>query len=138
MLAWSSVIVQDLIAPFRKNGIADKDRIFLARLIVVIIGALMLTFGIWHELKETAFRYLLEVTTIYYAGGLAVLVAGLYWKRANTLGAYLAFIFGAILPIAYVVEDMAIASHAGETAGLVSRLLSPNMRGVLSFAFGFV
>ncbi len=138
MLAWSSVIVQDIIGPWRRNGISDKGRVFLARLFVVIIGALMLTFGIWHELKGTAFRYLLDVTTIYYAGGLAVLVAGLYWKRANTYGAYLAFIFGAFLPLAYVVEDMMISSSASETAGLVSRLFSPNMRGVLSFALGFV
>jgi len=138
LLAWSSVIVQDLIAPFRKNGISDQGRVFLARLFVIIIGALMLVFGIWYELKDTAFRYLLDVTTIYYAGGLAVLVAGLYWKRANTFGAYLAFIFGAILPLAYAVEDMAIQSPAGETVGFVSRLLSPNMRGVLSFALGFL
>jgi SSS family solute:Na+ symporter len=138
MLAWSSVIVQDIIGPWRKNGISDKGRVFLARLFVILIGVLMLTFGIWHELKGSAFRYLLDVTTIYYAGGLAVLVAGLYWKRANTLGAYLSFIFGAILPVAYVVEDMTISSSASETAGFVSQLLSPNMRGVLSFALGFV
>jgi SSS family solute:Na+ symporter len=138
MLAWSSVIVQDLIGPWRINGFSDKDRVGLARLFVAIIGALMLTFGIWYELKGTAFRYLLDVTTIYYAGGLPVLVAGLYWKRANTFGAYFAFIFGAILPLAYVVEDMTISSHDGETAGFVSNLLSPNMRGVWSFALGFV
>ena len=138
MLAWSSVIVQDIISPWRKHGISDKNRVFLARLFVVIIGVLMLAFGIWHELKGTAFRYLLDVTTIYYAGGLAVLVAGLYWKRANTLGAYLAFIFGAILPVAYVLEDMLIQAPGGEPAGTVSRMLSPNMRGVLSFALGFV
>jgi SSS family solute:Na+ symporter len=137
MLAWSSVIVQDIIGPWRRNGISDKGRVFLARLFVIIIGALMLFFGIWHELKETAFRYLLDVTTIYYAGGLAVLVAGLYWRRANTFGAYLAFIFGAILPVAFVLEDMLIQAPAGETAGFVSRLLPPNMRGVLSFALGF-
>lgn len=137
MLAWSSVIVQDIIAPFRKSGISDKGRVFLARLFVSIIGALMLVFGIWYELEGTAFRYLLDVTTIYYAGGLAVLVGGLYWKRANTLGAYLAFICGAIIPLAYVVEDMVVQSSSGETAGFVARLLSPNMRGVLSFAMGF-
>lgn len=138
LLAWSSVIVQDIVGPWKKNSMSDKNRVFLARLFVCLIGALMLFFGIWHELKDTAFRYLLDVTTIYYAGGLAVLVAGLYWKRANTPGAYLAFIFGAILPVAYVVEDMMIASPSGEPAGFVSRLLSPNMRGVLSFALGFV
>lgn len=138
MLAWSSVIVQDIIGPWRKDGISDKARVLLARLFVVIIGALMLIFGIWHELKGSAFRYLLDVTTIYYAGGLAVLVAGLYWKRANTPGAYLAFIFGAILPVAYVIEDMTIASPDGGSAGFVTGLLSPNMRGLLSFVLGFV
>ena len=137
LLAWSSVIAQDLIAPFRKAGISDKGRLYLTRIFVILIGALMLIFGIWYELKATAFRYLLDVTTIYYAGGLPVLVAGLYWKRANTLGAYLAFVFGAILPMAYVVEDMLIQSHGGETVTFVGSLLSPNMRGLLSFVLGF-
>jgi Na+(H+)/acetate symporter ActP len=61
----------------------------------------------------------------------------LYWKRATTFGAYLAFIFGAIFPVAFVLEDMLMQPPAGETAGFVSQLLSPNMRGVLSFALGF-
>lgn len=138
LLAWSSVIVQDLIAPFRKSGVSDSGRLHLTRGLIVLIGTLMLVFGIWHELKESAFRYLLDVTTIYYAGGLPVLVAGLYWKRANTLGAYLAFVFGAILPLAYVVEDIVIQSHAGGTVGFVSGLFSPNVRGLLSFGLGFV
>lgn len=138
LLAWSSVIVQDLIAPFRKNGISDRGRLYLMRLSVILIGALMLIFGVWYELKVTAFRYLLDVTTIYYAGGLAVLVAGLYWKPANTLGAYLAFAFGAILPLSYVVEDIVIQSPGDNTVGFVGNLLSPNMRGVLSFVLGFV
>lgn len=137
LLAWSSVVVQDLIAPFRRDGISDKGRLLLTRVSVVVIGILMLIFGIWYELKDTAFRYLLDVTTIYYAGGLPALVAGLYWKRANKLGAYLAFVFGAILPLAFVVEDIIIQSHAGDSAGFIASLLSPNMRGVLSFVLGF-
>jgi len=138
LLAWSSVIAQDLIAPFRKNNISDKDRLYLTRLFVIVIGALMLIFGIWYELKVTAFRYLLDVTTIYYAGGLPVLVAGLYWKRANTSGAYLAFIFGAILPLAHVLEDIVLQTRGGAGATFVDSLFSPNMRGLLSFVLGFI
>lgn len=138
LLAWSSVIAQDLIAPLRKGGVSDQGRLYLTRVFVIVIGALMLIFGIWYELKVTAFRYLLDVTTIYYAGGLPVLVAGLYWKRANTLGAYFAFVFGAILPLAYVVEDIVLQSCGGENVSFVANLFSSNIRGLLSFVLGFM
>jgi len=138
LLAWASTIVQDLVGPLGRSPLFDSERIRWTRTAILVIGGLMLIFGIWYQLKETAFRYLLDVTTIYYAGGLAVLVCGLYWKRATTIGAYCAFACGALLPLAYVIEDIALQVQGSAAHGYFAQLLSPNMRGVLSFVCGFV
>lgn len=138
ILAWSTIIVQDLISPFRSSPPTDVQRIRWTRVSVLLIGLLMLIFGIWYQLKDTAFRYLLDVTTIYYAGGLAVLVGGLYWKRASNLGAYAAFLCGALLPLAFVMEDVILQVSGSSSVGTISQMFSPNVRGVLSFSLGFV
>src|SRR5207249_11922931 len=124
ILAWSTIIVQDLINPLRNGTLTDAQRLLSTRISIFAIGLLMLFFGIWHQLKDTAFRYLLDVTTIYYAGGLAVLVCGLYWKRATTFGAYAAFACGALLPMASVVEDILLQAQGSTSSGLFSQLVS--------------
>ncbi|MBI3004038.1 MAG: sodium:solute symporter family protein [Ignavibacteriales bacterium] len=138
ILAWSSIIVQDLISPFRKVPFSNSERLLWSRGTILVIGGLMLVFGIWYEVKETAFRYLLDVTTVYYAGGFAVLVSGLYWKRATTAGAYGAFALGSLLPLVFVVEDMILQSRGVSSQGYVAQMLPPNVRGMLSFILGFV
>ncbi len=137
ILAWSTIIVQDLINPLRNGTLTDAQRLLWTRISIFVIGLLMLFFGVWYQLRDTAFRYLLDVTTIYYAGGLAVLVCGLYWKRATTFGAYAAFACGALLPLASVVEDMLLQAQGSASAGFIAGLFSPNVRGLLSFVFGF-
>ncbi|MEO8167149.1 MAG: sodium:solute symporter family protein [bacterium] len=137
ILAWSTIIVQDLINPLRGGTLTDSQRLLWTRISIFAIGLLMLFFGIWYELKGTSFRYLLDVTTIYYAGGLAVLVGGLYWKRATTLGAYAAFACGALLPLAAVIEDIILQAGGATSPGYFAQLFSPNIRGLLSFGSGF-
>lgn len=137
ILAWSSIIVQDVLDPLRRHSLNDAGRLKATRWSIGVIGALMLVFGIWYELKDTAFRYLLDVTTVYYAGGLPALVLGLYWKRSTTAGAYAAFIAGAILPLAFVIEDILLQAGGASHQGFIAGLLAPNVRGFTSFALGF-
>jgi len=97
---------------------------------LVLSIALLLVFGVWYELKDAAFRYLVQTTTIYYAGALAVLVGGLYWKRATAAGAYLGFTLGAALPLTQF--------GIGWAGTLVEFFPSIGKRGLYSFALGFV
>ncbi len=130
LLAWSGIIVQDLIAPLIGRELTDRARIRLIRIGVMLIGLLLLVFGVWYELKDAAFRYLVQTTTIYYAGALAVLVGGLYWKRATAAGAYLGFTLGAALPLTQF--------GIGWAGTLVEFFPSIGKRGLYSFALGFV
>ncbi|HUT23058.1 MAG TPA: sodium:solute symporter family protein [Sumerlaeia bacterium] len=139
LLAWGGVIVQDLIAPFQRNGLSERTRVLLTRLFVIIIGALMLVFGIWHELKDSAFRFLVDLCILYYAGGMAVIIAGLYWRRATTCGAYLGFLCGGILPVAYIIGDLMIQGQGEEAVNFVRQWIpDDNLRRFLSFVLGAI
>jgi len=127
LLAWSSVIVRDVISPIAAirqsrrsgesevpqdagedataGGLTGKQAVFWTRVVVVLLAAFLLFWGIWYmdKLPVTAFKYMYITGTIYFSGVLGALVCGLYWKRANTVGAYCSLILGALAPIGFIV-----------------------------------
>ncbi|MHC4535302.1 MAG: sodium:solute symporter family protein [Planctomycetota bacterium] len=98
LLCWSSVLTQDVVAPWFKNGLSSKARLLLTRIFIVTIGMFILVWGLWYDLGQDLWDYMAISGAIYFAGAIALLVFGLYWKRAGKVGAYLALIcgFGAI------------------------------------------
>jgi hypothetical protein len=65
---------------------------------VLGIGVFLLFYGLWYELPGNAWDYLAVTGNIYLASVFTLLVAGLYWPRANATGAYAALMLGAIGP----------------------------------------
>jgi SSS family solute:Na+ symporter len=71
---------------------------------------------------------------IYFTGAFAILVLGIYWRRASTLGAYLALASGfvaalGLTPVQRLVGADRVAAAlgfeiTGERAGLVSVTLA--------------
>jgi Na+/proline symporter len=51
---------------------------------------------------------------IFIPGTLICLSLGVYWKKARTLGAYLAITFGAIPPLLYLIIPDEVAKYASE------------------------
>ena len=103
LLTWATVIYNDLITPCLKNPLSPKGRLLLTRLLVLGIGVFLLFYGLWYELPGNAWDYLAVTGNIYLASVFTLLVAGLYWPRANARGAYAALIMGAIGPITFLL-----------------------------------
>ncbi len=103
LLTWATVIYNDLITPCLKNPLSPRARLLLTRLLVLGIGVFLLFYGLWYELPGNAWDYLAVTGNIYLASVFTLLVAGLYWPRANAQGAYAALIMGAIGPITFLV-----------------------------------
>lgn len=99
LLCWSSVLTQDVVAPSFKNGLSSNTRLLLTRIFIVAIGLFVLVWGLWYDLGQDLWDYMAISGAIYFTGAIALLVFGLYWKRASKAGAYLSLIsgFGAIL-----------------------------------------
>ena len=99
LLCWSSVLTQDVVAPCFKKGLSSKARLLLTRIFIIAIGIFILVWGLWYDLGQDLWDYMAISGAIYFTGAIALLVFGLYWKRASKVGAYLALIsgFGALL-----------------------------------------
>ena len=99
LLCWSSVLTQDVVAPWFKKGLSSKARLLLTIIFIVTIGIFILIWGLWYDLGQDLWDYMAISGAIYFTGAIALLVFGIYWKRASTVGAYLALLcgFGALI-----------------------------------------
>ena len=103
MLTWATVIYNDLLMPIIGQEFSNKAKLLFVRIIVVLIGIFLMFWGLLYNLQGvSAWEYLSLTGNIYLASLLALLVGGLYWKEANSWGAYAAIIMGAVGPIAFL------------------------------------
>jgi len=111
LLCWSSVITQDIVAPLRKNRLSTPSRIRLTRIFIVAIGLYILYWGLIYKGGEDVWDYMAVTGAIYFSGAFALLIGGLYWKRASSTGAVLALIsgFSAILGLSPVQDTLGIS-----------------------------
>lgn len=94
LLCWSSVLTQDVVAPWFKRGLSSKARLLLTRIFIITIGVFILIWGLWYDLGQDLWDYMAISGAIYFTGALALLIFGLHWKRASTVGAYSALACG--------------------------------------------
>ena len=118
LLCWSSVLTQDVIAPLCGNRLSPKARILLTRVLIVLIGLYVLYWGLFYKGDDDIWDYMAVTGAIYFTGAFALLLGGLYWKRASSTGAIFALIAGctALLglgPVQDIISGLfTTASHA--------------------------
>ncbi len=76
-----------------------------------------------------AWDYLAVTGNIYLASVFTLLVAGLYWPRANSTGAYAALVLGAIGPLTFLVVNACVTKD---------RQIAPEIAGAASFGLAFL
>lgn len=148
LLAWSSVIVRDVLSPIvamvrgrtsneeqedeSRGGLSSQSAIVWTRIIIVVLAAFLLIWGLWYKLPDTAFKYMYITGTIYFSGVLGAVVGGLYWKKANTVGAYCSLILGASAPIAF----LALSIFKDRLPSSMSFITNVNIAGTISLIMG--
>lgn len=100
LLGWSSVISQDIIMPMRKimqrPMLSSKSQILVNRVANLFVSLFVMFWGLYYKLPDVVYKYLNITATIFLAGSFVSVIGGIYWKRANTLGGYLAMSLGAV------------------------------------------
>jgi SSS family solute:Na+ symporter len=129
LLTWATVIYNDLISPLVKRPLSQAARLLITRGLVLAIGVFLLFYGLWYRIPGNAWDYLAVTGNIYLASVFTLLVAGLYWRRANAWGAYAALVLGAVGPLTFLVVNTRI-----ESGPLV--LVQQVMRWLIELAFG--
>jgi len=117
LLCWSSVLVEDVVNPLCGYGLSMKTRLLLARTFIFLIGLFLLVWGLWYPLKEDLWDYMAVTGAIYFTGAFALLLFGLYWKRASRTGAYAALLCG-LLAIFGLAPGQAILAQAAVQVGI--------------------
>ncbi|HNR35839.1 MAG TPA: sodium:solute symporter family protein [Candidatus Hydrogenedentes bacterium] len=127
MLTWSSVIYNDILGPFRKSKWSEKRGLLWNRCIVACIGVFLLIYGLWYPLKGDLWTYLGVTGTIYLSSMSTLLIACCYWKRANNWGATAAIIFGAAIPVGFlVIEQVPATAH-------IAKVIGPYYSGIATY-----
>lgn len=136
LLCWSSVLTQDVVAPWFKKGLSSRTRLLLTRIFIVAIGIFILVWGLWYDLGQDLWDYMAISGAIYFTGAIALLVFGIYWKRASKVGAYLALIcgFGAVIGLKPVQALLGI-DLSSEVVGLTVIALAVVLMVVGSLLF---
>jgi SSS family solute:Na+ symporter len=114
LLCWSSILVNDIVLPLRP-GMKDKEKIKLTRLAVIGCGIFVLSWGYLYSPPETFFRFMAITGTMYSASVLLTTAAGLYWKKANTVGTLASLIVAGTLPLTTIFlgdSDLLPADYA--------------------------
>ena len=129
LLTWATVIYNDIITPCLAKPLATKNQLILTRCLVLGIAVFLLFFGLWYELPGNAWDYLAVTGNIYLASVFTLLVAGLYWPRANAVGAGAALVLGAVGPIAFLLISPITLLLLGKEYSI-----APEIAGASSFA----
>ena len=127
LLAPSVTISENVLKGWltRKN-LSDHKMLVMTRWVVAIFSVCVTLYALWalgqetgiHKMVENAYKVTLVIA-------FTPLVAGLYWKRASRLGAYLAIGFGVAvwLPMEFLAPEMALPPQfAGFIASIVGML----------------
>ena len=103
LIAWSSVIYNDILEPIHKNKWSNKKGLFYNRILVCCIGLFLLLYGLWYPLSNDLWVYMQVTGTIYLSSMSVLLIASCYFKNTSSLGAGMSIVIGAVIPVSYLI-----------------------------------
>ena len=126
LLAPAAIISENLIRPYFGKKLKDKHFLWILRvniILVALIGTLMAS------LKSDIYELVAGASILMLVSLFVPLTAGLYWKKATSMGALMAMVFGMISYLA--VSNIGWEDYA-HLIGLATSILSMVL-GSLSF-----
>ena len=126
LLCWASVLTHDVVAPATNEKLSTRWRLTLSRVFILLIGLFLLVWGLWYDLGQDLWDYMAVSGAIYFIGAFTLLLAGLYWKRASTVGAYLALSagIGAVTGLGPVNKALGLERYSSDEIGLTMTALA--------------
>ena len=103
MHSWGSIIVQDIILPFRKTPFTPKQQLNLLRWLIAGVAVFAFLFSFFFAQMDYILMFMQIAGAIWVGGAGPVIVFGLYWKRGTTAGAFSALIAGSSLAFGGII-----------------------------------
>ncbi len=103
MHSWGSILVQDVLAPMRREPIPPEKHIRWLRTSIIGVAVFTLFFSVLFQQSQYIFLFFAVTGAIFAGGSGAVIIGGLYWKRGTTAAAFTAMILGAVISVGGIV-----------------------------------
>lgn len=145
LLSWSAIISQDIVGVAvkritgRKPG--NRAQLTVSRVTMAAIIVFIIWWSFFYKSEEMLLFYLMLAANLFLPGTLIAAIFGLYGKkkswgllRARTLGAYLAFTFGAFPTVWFFLPShppagrLGALSYAAALAGMILGSVLQNMK----------
>jgi SSS family solute:Na+ symporter len=101
--SWGSILVQDVIMPFRQKPFTPAEHIRVLRWSITGVAVFDFLFSLLFRQTQYILMFFAITGAIFTGGAGAVIVGGLYWKRGTTAGAWCAMILGSVLAVSSIV-----------------------------------
>ena len=98
--SWGSIFIQDVVMPFRKKPLSQKQHINLLRFSILGVAVFIFLFSWIYPQNEYIYMFFAFTGTIFIGGAGAMIIGGLYWKRGTTAGAWCSMILGITMALA--------------------------------------
>jgi len=92
--SWGTILVQDVILPFRRKPLAPGRHLWLLRLSILGVAVFIFCVSLLFQHTQYIAMFCALTASVFVGGAGAVIIGGLYWKRGTTPAAWAAMITG--------------------------------------------
>ncbi|MBN1348273.1 sodium:solute symporter [candidate division KSB1 bacterium] len=101
--SWGSILIQDVIMPFRKKPFKPEQHIRILRLSILGVAIFIFFFSFLFKQSQYIMLFFAITGAIFAGGSGSVIIGGLYWKRGTTAAAWAALITGSSIAVGGII-----------------------------------
>tara|TARA_B100000686_G_scaffold30225_1_gene30923 strand:+ start:19025 stop:21100 length:2076 start_codon:yes stop_codon:yes gene_type:complete len=138
--SWGSILVQDVIMPFRKDPFDKDTHLKVLRYSIYGVAVFIFFFSLLFQQNQKIALFFAITGAIFAGGAGAVIIGGLYWKRGTTSAAWSAMITGAVIAVSGIILKQISADWLADTDSMIvlkqGIIILRNINGQVYWAIG--
>lgn len=114
--SWATILVQDVIMPFRKKPFDKDTHLKVLRYAILGVAVFIFLFSLLFQQNQKIALFFAITAAIFSGGSGAVIIGGLYWEKGTTKAAWTAIIIGALISVGGVLVKQVSVDWLSDTS----------------------